>query len=65
MEASDPINPMSAVPERTAVMVLSAPNGTVQLVQDASQKIDGGYGMVFIHMNLLNDGTPESSAIFL
>lgn len=45
--------------------VCKAGNGTVQLVQDASQKIDGGYGMVFIHMNLLNDGTPESSAIFL
>lgn len=42
-----------------------ARNGTVQLVQDASQKIDRGYGVVFIHMNLLNDGTPESSAVFL
>jgi hypothetical protein len=29
MEASDPIKPISASPERTAVIVLSAPNGAI------------------------------------
>ena len=43
-----PINPISASPESTAVIVLSAPNGARCLVQDALNKINTFNRIVFV-----------------
>lgn len=64
MDASEPINPMSASPEMTAVIVLSAPNGVRNLGADSLNKVNKINGVFRSQVNLPDRIPPESTAVF-
>lgn len=63
MEASEPMKPMSASPEITAVIVLSAPNGVSNLGEDSLNKVNVINCIIWFQMDLSYGIFPESSFI--